>query len=161
MPQPTLRSDKPNIFSGEQEQWLGDSQAAETEADYDLLPESESAELDRIGQKLLAQLPPTPVHYTFRVYDSDDANGISIAGGHVYISRKMITDARSEDELAGVLAHEIGHIYTHQVAIAFTREFKAMLKVTSVSSRGDVDEKLHLLYNAPWKDKAGESEDEE
>ena len=161
MPQPPFHSDKPNIFSDQQEQWLGDSQAAETEADYDLLPATESAELDRIGQKLLAQLPPTPVHFTFRVYDSDDANGFSIAGGHVYISRKMITDARSEDELAGVLAHEIGHIYTHQVAIGFTREFKKKLKVDSVSSREDVDNKLHLLLNAPWKDSAGESEDEE
>ena len=161
MPQPALHSDKPNIFKDEQEQWLGDAWAEQTDAEFDLLPSAESAELDRIGQKLLAQLPPTPMHFTFRVYDSDDANGFSIAGGHIYISRKLITDARSEDELAGVLAHEIGHIYTHQLAIEYTRYLKYELKVTSVSSREDVKDKFFLLFNAPWKDRAGESEDEE
>jgi roadblock/LC7 domain-containing protein len=161
IPEPPFEANKPNIFNPQQEQWLGDAQAAELEADYELLPQQDSAELDRIGQKLLAQLPPTTVHYTFRVYESEDANGFSIAGGYVYISRKLITDARSEDEVAGVVSHEVGHIYTHQVAIEFTRQLKAMMKVTSVGDRADVADKTQLLLNAPWKDKADESEDEE
>lgn len=160
IPEPPFHSNKPNIFSDQQEQWLGDAQAAQTESDYDLLPQKDSSELDRLGQKLLSQLPPTPIRYTFRVYESDDANGFSIAGGYVYISRKLITDARSEDEVAGVLAHEIGHIYTHQVAITVTRQLKAMLHVTSVTTREDVEDKTLLLLNAPWKDRADESEDD-
>ncbi len=160
MPEPQFRSDKPDIFNDQQEQWLGDVQASEFEASYDLLPEKGSEELVRIGQKLLAQLPPTPVQYHFRVYESETANAFSVAGGYVYVSRKLITDARNEDEVAGVLAHEIGHIYTHQVAIGFTRGFKAMLHVTSVGDRSDVEDKFQLYLNAPWKDAAGESEDQ-
>jgi WD40 repeat protein len=161
LPAPEFDLKKPNIFNAQQEQWLGDAQATEQEAAYDLLPERESAELERIGQKLLAQLPPTPIHYHFRVYESDDPNGFSIAGGYVYISRKLIVDARSEDELAGVLAHEIGHIYTHQVAIETTRVLKARLGVTSLGGRDDVEDKLQLLFNAPPKDNEGGSEEEE
>lgn len=160
MPEPQLRSDKPNIFSDQQEQWLGDAQAAELEASYDLLPEEKSQELVRIGQKLLAQLPPTPIQYRFRVYDSETANAYSVAGGYVYVSRKLITDAHNEDEIAGVLAHEIGHIYTHQVAISFTRGFKAMLNVASVNDRADIEDKFQLYLNAPRKDAADESEDQ-
>jgi WD40 repeat protein len=160
MPEPPLRSEKPDIFNDQQEQWLGDAQASELEASYDLVPEKESEELVRLGQKLLAQLPPTPIQYRFRVYESETANAFSIAGGYVYVSRKLITDARSEDELAGVLAHEIGHIYTHQVAIGFTRGFKAKLNVTSVGDRADIEDKFQLFLNAPWKDAAGESEDQ-
>ena len=160
MPEPQFRSDKPDIFNDQQEQWLGDVQASEFEASYDLLPEKGSEELVRIGQKLLAQLPPSPVKYHFRVYESETANAFSVAGGYVYVSRKLITDARNEDEVAGVLAHEIGHIYTHQVAIGFTRGFKAMLHVTSVGDRSDVEDKFQLYLNAPWKDAAGESEDQ-
>ena len=126
MPTPPLKSSKPNIFTDQQEQWLGDTQADEYEADYALLPDKDSVELDRIGQKLLAQLPPTTIHYRFRVYEAEDANGFSIAGGYIYVSRKLITDARSEDEVAGVLAHEIGHIYTRQVSIALTRQLRAL-----------------------------------
>ena len=161
LPLPALSSNKPNIFNDQQEQWLGEAQAAQLEPDYELLPEKDSVELTRIGQKLLAQLPPTAVQYRFRVYESEEANAFSIAGGHVYVSRKLITDAHSEDELAGVLAHEIGHIYTRQLAVAYTRELKAMMSVTALGGRSDVDEKLQLLLNAPWKDRAAESDADE
>lgn len=161
LPAPQFELRKPNIFTAQQEEWLGEAQASQLEPDYDLLPEKESLELDLIGHKLLAQLPATPIPYHFRVYEAVDANGFSIAGGYVYISRKLITDAHSEDEVAGVLAHEIGHIYTHQVAIEFTRQLKAMLNITTVSSREDVQDKVQMLLNAPWKDRADQSEDEE
>lgn len=157
MEQPPLRINRTIIFSDEQEQWLGDVQARQQEPNYDLLPASDSAELTRIGQKILAQLPPTPTHYTFRVYESGEANGFSIAGGYVYISRKLITDARNEDEVAGVVAHEIGHIYTKQIAAAYTREFKSRLGVTSITDRADLEDMMQLLNNVPWKDSAGES----
>jgi WD40 repeat protein len=160
MPEPALTIDKPNIFGVEQEQWLGDTQAERFETEYDLLPAADSVELDRIAQKLLAQLPSTQIHFQFRVYESSEANAFSVAGGYVYVSRKLITDARSEDELAGVLSHEIGHIYTHQVAIGYTRILKAELNVRSVTSREDVIEKVQLSLNAPEKDGANESEDE-
>jgi WD40 repeat protein len=158
LPAPEYHSNKPNMFNDRQEQWVGDAQAAQTEPMYDLVPEKDSAELERIGQKLLAQLPPTPIHYHFRVFEAEDANAFSLAGGYVYVSRKLITDAHSEDEIAGVLAHEIGHIYTHQIAISFTRMLKVMLGVTSVGSREDVEDKMQLLLNVNWKEKAGEEE---
>ncbi|HKF50155.1 MAG TPA: M48 family metalloprotease [Terracidiphilus sp.] len=161
IPEPPFRSNKPNIFSDQQEQWLGEAMAEQQEPTYDLLPDKDSAELERIGQKLLAQLPPTPIPYHFRVYESIEANGFSVAGGYVYISRKLITDARSEDEVAGVVSHEIGHIYTHQIAIALSRELKKLLNVTEVTTPEDVGDKLELLENAPWKNSARQSEDEQ
>ena len=41
--------------------------------------------------KLLAQLPPTRIHYRFRMYDADEFNGFSLAGGYIYLSRKLPT----------------------------------------------------------------------
>ena len=156
--QPPLLTHRANIFSDEAQEWLGDAEADELEPYYDLLPAKDSAELDRIATKLLTQLPPTPIHFKFRVYASDEVNAFSLAGGYVYVSRKLITDVQSEDELAGVLAHEIGHIYTRQLAADYTREFKSRVGVASVDSRDDVEDKLQLLLNSPWKDSAGESE---
>lgn len=157
LPEPQYRINKPNIFSEQQEQWLGEIIADQTESELYLLPEKDSAELTRIGQKLLAQLPPTAIHFTFRVYLSEEANAFSTAGGFVYVSSKLITDARNEDELAGVLSHEIGHLYTHIGAIGETRSLKAQLKVTSVTDRHDVEEKHQLLINSPWKSNADEN----
>lgn len=139
--------------------------AAQQEPDYVLLPEKDSEFLTRLGQKLLAQLPPTQVAYHFRVYESSQLNGFSLAGGFVYVSRKLIMDAKSEDEIAGVLAHEIGHIYTHQIASALTRELKKRLNVSSLAGRDDVSDKYQWMFNAQPKEREdldeGEAEKDE
>ena len=160
LPDPVFSSNKPNVFNTQQEQWLGQAQASELEPEYVLLPEKDSAELTLIGQKLLSQLPPTSMHYRFRVYESGEANAFSSSGGYVYVSRKLITDAHNEDEVAGVLAHEIAHIYTHQIAIEYTHRFKVRMNVTSFSSQEDLEDKLQLLLNVHAKHYDGPSDDE-
>ena len=160
VPAPHFQLNKPNIFSEQQEQWLGDAQAAQLEPEYELLPEKDTVELTRIGNKLLAQLPPTTIEFTFRVYVDEEVNAFSIAGGHVYVSRKMISDAHNEDEIAGVLAHEIGHIYLHAGTVNETLLLKLLLKVTSLSDQRDVEDKEQLLFNAPWKAGGAESRDD-
>ena len=52
-----------------------------------------------------------------KLIDVPTAEAFSIAGGHIYISRKIVAMTRSEDEMAGVLAHEMGHIVAHHAAI--------------------------------------------
>jgi len=160
VPVPPLQINKPSFFSEQQEQWLGDAQAAQLEPEYTLLSEKDTVELTRIGNKLLAQLPPSSIKFTFRVYNDEEVNAFSIAGGHVYLSRKLVSDAHNEDEIAGVIAHEIGHIYSHAMTVGETRELKALLKVTSLSDRRDVEDKHQLLINAPWKASGAESEDD-
>ncbi|MGA2851895.1 MAG: M48 family metalloprotease [Terracidiphilus sp.] len=139
---------------------MGEAEASQLEPDHTLLPEKDSEELTRIGQKLLAQLPPTPIHYHFRIYESDNANAFSFVGGYVYVSRKLITDARNEDEVAGVLAHEIGHIYTHQVANEYTRLFKVRMNVTSMGDQDDVNDKMQQLLNVHRKEREDLSDDQ-
>ncbi len=149
--EPPLGAGRANLFSEQQEQWLGKVMADQLESRYNLLAEAESQELDRIGQKLLAQLPPTTIPYHFRVYDSAELNGFSFAGGYVYVSRKLIIDAKSEDEVAGVLAHEIGHIYTHQVATSVSRQLSMRLNVKSLGDEQDVFDKYQRMLNARSK----------
>ena len=147
--QPPLRVKRANLFTSQQEQWLGDAQADMVEPLYTLLPTSQSAYLDEIGQRLLAQLPPTPIHYTFRVYESPDLRAFSLAGGHIYISRKLIMDARSEDELAAMLAQEIGRVYIHHSASAVTRRLRRLLHVKALGDRADVYDKFERMLNVP------------
>jgi len=73
-----------------------------------------------------------------------DANAF-LPGGRIFESRKLIAAARTEDELAGVIAHELGHLVAHESAIDTTRQFKEMLGVTSVSDRKDVFDKYNQL----------------
>ncbi len=110
-----------NIFTPDQEIYLGDILANWRSDTGSIVDDSALNDyLTRIGQRLVNKLPPTNLDFRFYVYDAPEANGYSIAGGRVYITRKLISFARSEDEIAGVIAHELGHIVTHQQAITFS-----------------------------------------
>jgi len=156
---PSFATSAPNIFNDRQEQDLGDALAEYFESDMRIAPPVADDQLTRIGDRLLATLPPTGIHYRFRIYDSGDINGFSIGGGRVYISRKLIAAVKTEDELAGVLAHEIGHLSTHQTAIETTRSFRLRLGVTQVGDRADIFAKVHQFMSTPSK--KNEEEDKE
>ena len=138
-----------SIFSPQQEQWLGDAQADMVEPRYSLEPAAASQYLSEIGQKLVAQLPHDSIHYTFRIFESQDMRTFSLAGGHVYISRKLVLDARSEDELAAMLAQEIGRNYVHHAASVVTLRLKKMLDVKEVGDQADIVDKFQRLLNIP------------
>jgi hypothetical protein len=157
LPPPAFTSNAPNIFNDQQEEYLGDALSEYTETKLRLAAQPADDLLTRIGEKLLATLPPTEVHYRFRIYDSAEINAFSLAGGRVYISRKLISAVKSEDELAGVIAHEIGHIRTHQSAIEFTRAFHIRLGVNEVTDRADIYAKVHRFLSTPPKPQEEES----
>ncbi len=146
---PQLSISRLNIFTEEQEQWLGDAQADMVEPRYTLLPATESTYLDEIGKRLLDQLPPTSIHYTFRVFESPDLRAFSLAGGHIYISRKLIMDARNEDELAAMLAQEIGRVYIHHSASVVTLRLNKLLHVKAVSDQADIYDKFERMLDVP------------
>ena len=163
LPPPAFTSKAPNIFNDQQEQYLGDVLAEYNEVRLHLAASPVDDRLTNIGEKLLATLPPTGVHYRFRMYDSAEINAFSLAGGRVYISRKLIAAVKNEDELAGVIAHEIGHIRTHQSAIEFTRAFRIRLGVNEVTDRADIYAKVHRFLSTPPKpqeEESGEVNDE-
>jgi WD40 repeat protein len=155
---PQFTTSEPNIFNDRQEQDLGDALAEYFEPRLRIVPPAADDQLSRIGERLLKTLPPTGIRYSFRIYDSAEINAFSVTGGRVYVSRKLIAAVKSEDELAGVLAHEIGHLSTHQTAIEMTRLFKARLGITELGDRADVFARVHMLLSKPPK--ASEEEHE-
>jgi len=159
-----LKPTAANIFDARQEVDLGDAYAEIEDAHIRLLHDpAAEAYLEKIGQKLLAVLPPSEFHFQYKIVDSQEVNAWSIAGGHVYFTRKLITAASSEDQIAGVLAHELGHILIHHQAIDVTAELKEWLHVTSVGDRADVRDKVYRLRNArdPWAWHPSGEKDEE
>ena len=141
-----LKPTAANIFNARQEQDLGDAYAEITDAHLRFVNDpAATAYLERIGQRLLAVLPPTEFHFSYKIVDSFLVNAWSIAGGHVYFTRKLIVAAANEDQVAGVLAHELGHILIHQQAIETTGDLKYALNVTSVGDRADVFDKVQRL----------------
>jgi Zn-dependent protease with chaperone function len=108
-PQPTGY----NMFSVEQEVQLG--QQAEQEADSQLpeLPARGPVSdfVSTLGQKLARNLPDNPYQFNFKVINQKEINAFALPGGPVRINVGTIQAAQNEAQVAGVLAHEIAHVY--------------------------------------------------
>ena len=67
-----------------------------------------------VGQRLVAAIPSEFQHpefqYYFKVVNARDINAFALPGGPMYVNRGMIEAARTEGEMAGVMAHEISHV---------------------------------------------------
>ena len=143
MPAFTKIVNEPNLFNDQQEEWLGDIMDQDLRRDFNVI-EDPDGYLQKLGERLLAQLPPTTIHYHFAIIDSPEVNSFSVAGGRIYIFRRMIAFTHTEGELASLVGHEIGHAATHQVAIQVSRWLRE-LGVTSIGDREDVIRKWNLF----------------
>ena len=104
-----------NKFKPTDDVRLGRQAAAEAEQQFPLLRDAEvNAYVERVGQRLVASIPPEFQHpefrYYFKVLNARDINAFALPGGPMYVNRGMIEAARNEGEMAGVMAHELSHV---------------------------------------------------
>ena len=64
----------------------------------------------QVGERLLRDSDITKPTFSFTLLDSPDINAFALPGGLIYVNRGLLAYLDTEAELAGVLAHEIGHI---------------------------------------------------
>jgi predicted Zn-dependent protease len=76
--------------------------------------------INRLGQNLVRN-SDSQVPFTIKVIDSDDINAFALPGGFFYVNSGLILAADEEAELAGVMAHEIGHVAACHAARENTR----------------------------------------
>jgi hypothetical protein len=157
---PTSKAD--NIFSPEQEMILGDLTYERMARDMRFVNDPQLLSyLNAIGEKLIQHLPPTGIKFKFFIVDIPEANAFDVAGGYIFISRKLIAFANNEDELAAVMAHELGHGVVRHGAIGFSELFRKILNVTRVGDRKDIAEKYNLLIERRRTKKISLDEDTE
>jgi len=97
----------------EQEYYIGRSVAATVLGAYKPCPSADLNQyLNLVGQTLAlsSDRPETFGGYHFLVLDTDEINAFAAPGGLILVSRGLLRCCRSEDALAAVLAHEIGHV---------------------------------------------------
>ncbi len=63
-----------------------------------------------IGTNLAQYRARPDINYTFKIIDTNDINAFSLPGGFVYVNYGILNFVNSDDELAGVLGHEMGHV---------------------------------------------------
>jgi beta-barrel assembly-enhancing protease len=100
-----------NLFSVDQDVEIGRQSVIQAEKQFPLLSNAAvSRYVSSIGARLVAQAPGPKFAYTFKVVNVSDVNAFALPGGFVYVNRGLLSKARTEGELAGVMAHEIAHV---------------------------------------------------
>jgi predicted Zn-dependent protease len=95
----------------EEEQAMGRQVAAEAAAQLPLLRDEPIARfVSELGEALVRNADTTGRAYTFYVVDSPVANAFAVPGGFIFINRGILERTSDIAELAGVMAHEIGHV---------------------------------------------------
>ena len=91
-----------------------------------------------MGARLAASSERPELPWTFRVLDDPVVNAFALPGGYVYVTRGLLALADDEAELAGVLAHEIGHVTARHSAERYGQAVAATLrrKVPTSIGRG-------------------------
>jgi predicted Zn-dependent protease len=139
-PQPTDRGI--NFYSKEREVALGAvlakdllNRATKFENDEVL------AYVDGLVQRLAQQLPPDGFTFTIKLVGDEDRGThepLAVPGGYLFVQTLLILDARSEDELAGMLAHAMAHIAARHGTRQATR--------IQVANQGTIP----LIYMGGW-----------
>jgi len=118
-----------NIVSEQQELAMGKAAHEQVLAEYGVYDEKPelNAMVDRIGHQIAATSPRPNLPWTFTLLDTSMINAMALPGGYVYVTRGILERMNSEDELAGVIGHEVGHVAARHGAKAMSNATLAQI----------------------------------
>jgi len=111
------------LLTVEQEKKIGEDEAKKVEQEMGLVSDAAlTAYVEAIGQRLVKESPRHDVPYQFHVVDMTEPNAFALPGGYVYVTRGLLALVNTEDELAGVVGHEIGHVAARHTVQRVSRQ---------------------------------------
>jgi len=98
-------------ISEDQERSLGASDAAQIDTTLPLIHDSVITQyVAALGSSMAKLTSRGDLDWRFAVVNSSEVNAFALPGGFIYVNRGAIEQADREDELAGIIGHEIGHV---------------------------------------------------
>ncbi|MDF1630338.1 MAG: M48 family metallopeptidase [Alcanivoracaceae bacterium] len=95
--------------------------------------------VNKVGMWLALQSDRPDLNWRFAVLDDADINAFAAPGGYVFITKGLLARLRNESELAGVLAHEIGHVVATHHLVAIRKQ--ARLKLAGMAVQAALEER--------------------
>lgn len=128
-----------NKYSVSQDVQVGQQAAQQVHQQMPILRDSTvTSYVNRVGQNLVAAIPAEfqqpAFRYTFEVVDARDINAFALPGGPMFVNRGMIEAAKSEGEMAGVMAHEISHVALRHATAQQTKATSAKSTIIGLGS---------------------------
>mgnify|MGYP001245132913 FL=1 len=80
--------------------------------------------INSLGNFIVSTSEMPDKKFTFTILDSPIVNAFALPGGYIYITRGLISLCQNEAQLAGVIAHEIGHVTARHTARRYTKSVR-------------------------------------
>jgi len=124
-----------NIVSEQEELEMGREAHEEILSEYAVYDEKpELNELvDRMGRRIAAHSPRPQLPWTFTILDTPMVNAMALPGGYIYVTRGILERMNSEDELAGVIGHEVAHVAARHSAKAISNATLAQVGLVTAA----------------------------
>ena len=120
---PVSKMPEVTLLTVEQEKKIGEEEDKKVAQEMGLLDDAGlTAYFEALGQRLAKESPRQDVAYRFHVVDMIEPNAFALPGGYVYVTRGLLVLANKEDELAGVVGHEIGHVAARHTVQRVSRQ---------------------------------------
>ncbi len=120
-----------NFFSPAQDLEIGQDSAEKAEKQLAIIHDPHlNAYLRAMGLRLQTSLLSRQQHYQFDIVNSDDLSSLGFPNGAVYVSIGLLNLASNDDEVAAILAHEIGHISSRHPTSQLSRQLLVMAPIS-------------------------------
>src|SRR3989338_4125067 len=150
----TLPTESPKELSNLEEQLGAVGQLAMSQRFLEEFNPAVDNRLTRIGNRLTHYSERPNVPYQYRYLDTFRAGAYSMPNGTIYLTRGLLEALHEDDQLAGIMAHEISHITHQHLVKAYHRQFSAgrvlgsMLAATATTLIGRPDLGVWLVQQA-------------
>ena len=133
------------LIGTQQEIEIGKGVAKDLEKQYGLVNDPElQARVARIGASLAAVSDRKDLPYSFKVLNSKEVNALAIPGGFIYVFKGLTDYMPSDQELAGIIGHEVGHVVKKHTVVQIERSlavgvlFAILFGKSNVAILGDL-----------------------
>jgi len=124
------------MFGTEKEEAIGHSVSKQIEKQFKVVDDIDVNERVRnILARIAAVCDRKELVYVIRVLAEDEINAVSLPGGYIYVFKGLLDAVKDDDQLAGVIAHEVGHITArHSIKRMQASYGYLLLQIASVQS---------------------------
>ncbi len=150
------------IYGTDKEIALGEAMARQVEKQEKILPDMDVNErVRKILERLVAVCDRKDIIYSIKVIDDDKVNAVSLPGGYIYVFKGLIEKVENDDQLASVIAHEVGHITARhsikKIQSLYGYSFLKVLTAVTVK-KTDVSQGLDLAFASIFTEYSREDE---
>lgn len=103
---------------------------------------AERLRLQDIVDEMSASLGDQPLQYTVHIVDDPMVNAAALPGGHILVFRGLLSEAESENEIAMILGHEIGHLVHRDHLRALGRRAVLVFMASALGASGAAEQLL-------------------